>query len=76
LNQAYFLIPGDPDRRTGGTIYDRRIMAGLAALGWSVTLQRLDATFPGALTPHSPHRPKRRWPKRMMCCLGCQRRHW
>ena len=46
MNQAYFLIPGDPDRRTGGTIYDRRIMAGLAALGWSVTLQRLDATFP------------------------------
>ena len=48
--KVYFLIPGDPDRRTGGTIYDRRIMAGLAALGWSVALQRLDASFP-APTP-------------------------
>jgi len=46
LNKAYFLIPGDPDRRTGGTIYDRRIMAGLTALDWKVTLQCLDATFP------------------------------
>ena len=45
-HKAYFLIPGDPDRRTGGTIYDRRIMAGLAALGWLVALQRLDASFP------------------------------
>lgn len=46
MNKAYFLIPGDPDRRTGGTIYDRRIMAGLTALGWSVMLQPLDDSFP------------------------------
>lgn len=46
MSTAHFLIPGDPDRRTGGTIYDRRIMAGLAAQGWPVVLHRLDATFP------------------------------
>ena len=48
--KVYFLVPGDPDRRTGGTLYDRRIMAGLTALNWWVTLQRLDASFP-APTP-------------------------
>ena len=46
MSTAHFLIPGNPDRRTGGTIYDRRIMAGLAAQGWPVVLHRLDATFP------------------------------
>jgi glycosyltransferase involved in cell wall biosynthesis len=50
LNTAHFLIPGDPDRRTGGTIYDRRIMAGLAMQGWQVHLHRLDATFPAPTT--------------------------
>ncbi|HOW75993.1 MAG TPA: glycosyltransferase family 4 protein [Candidatus Competibacteraceae bacterium] len=46
MNAAHFLIPGDPDRRTGGTIYDRRMMAGLTAQDWRVELQRLDVTFP------------------------------
>jgi glycosyltransferase involved in cell wall biosynthesis len=46
LKAAHFLIPGDPDRRTGGTLYDRRIMAGLTTQNWRVELQRLDATFP------------------------------
>jgi glycosyltransferase involved in cell wall biosynthesis len=46
LSEVYFLIPGDPDRRTGGTIYDRRIMAGLIALGVAVALRRLDDAFP------------------------------
>jgi len=46
LSAAHFLIPGDPNRRTGGTIYDRRIMAGLEYLGWQVGLHSLDATFP------------------------------
>ena len=43
---GHFLIPGDPDRRTGGTIYDRRIMAGLEYLGWRIELHSLDAAFP------------------------------
>lgn len=46
MKAAYFLIPGDPDRRTGGTIYDRRIMAELTAQDWRIGLHRLDATFP------------------------------
>ncbi len=46
MKSVCFLIPGDPDTRTGGYLYDRRIMAGLAALGWRVELRRLDACFP------------------------------
>ena len=46
MKTAYFLIPGDPERRSGGTIYDRRIMAGLAAQGWRVEWRSLDAAFP------------------------------
>lgn len=50
MSAAHFLVPGDPDRRTGGTIYDRRIMAGLVAQGWRATWHRLDATFPAPTT--------------------------
>jgi len=46
LKSVHFLIPGDPDTRTGGYLYDRRIMAGLAVLGWQVELHRLDGSFP------------------------------
>lgn len=46
MKAAHFLIPGDPETRTGGYLYDRRIMAGLTALGWRVERHRLDATFP------------------------------
>ncbi len=46
MNEVHFLIPGDPDTRTGGYLYDRRIMAGLTALGWRVDLHGLDASFP------------------------------
>ena len=41
-----FLLPGDPQTLTGGYIYDRRIMQGLAALGWRVTVHSLDSSFP------------------------------
>jgi len=50
LKSVHFLIPGDLDTRTGGYLYDRRIMNGLAALEWRVEPHRLDATFP-APTP-------------------------
>jgi glycosyltransferase involved in cell wall biosynthesis len=46
LSTAHFLIPGDPDRRTGGTIYDRRMMAGLVTQAWRVELHCLNEAFP------------------------------
>lgn len=46
MKAVHFLIPGDPDTRTGGYLYDRRIMAGLAVPGWQVELHRLDGSFP------------------------------
>jgi len=42
---VHFLIPGDLETRTGGYLYDHRVMAGLTALGWQVELHRLDASF-------------------------------
>jgi glycosyltransferase involved in cell wall biosynthesis len=44
------VLPGDPKTLTGGYEYDRRIAAGLRALGWEVTVHALDASFP-APTP-------------------------
>lgn len=41
-----FLLPGDPESRTGGYIYDTRIVEGLRALGRKVTLHRLGDGFP------------------------------
>ncbi|WP_425584145.1 glycosyltransferase family 4 protein [Variovorax defluvii] len=41
-----FLLPGDPETRTGGYTYDRHIVAGLRALGWEVELQSLGAGYP------------------------------
>jgi glycosyltransferase involved in cell wall biosynthesis len=41
-----FVVPGDLDSRTGGYIYDRRIVDGLRAIGWAVDLRLLDGSFP------------------------------
>lgn len=41
-----FVLPGDPETRTGGYIYDRRICDALTARGWTVRVHRLDASFP------------------------------
>jgi len=42
-----FLVPGDAKARTGGTLYDRRIVDGLCAMGWQV-----DWCSPGDGFPH------------------------
>jgi glycosyltransferase involved in cell wall biosynthesis len=41
-----FVIPGDLETLTGGYGYDRRIAAGLRALGWTVAIESLAASFP------------------------------
>ena len=46
MPELHFVLPGDPDTRTGGYIYDKRICTGLPALGWNVALHCLDAGFP------------------------------
>jgi len=46
VNILHFLLPGDPDSRTGGYLYDARITAGLEALGWTIHHHRLADNFP------------------------------
>ncbi len=41
-----FLAPGSLDSRTGGYLYDRRMVDGLRARGWHVDVRQLDDTFP------------------------------
>lgn len=40
------LVPGDPASRTGGYVYDRRILEGLEARGWRTRVHALDRSFP------------------------------
>jgi glycosyltransferase involved in cell wall biosynthesis len=40
------VVPGDPNTATGGYIYDREILDGLAALGWRTAVHSLDDSFP------------------------------
>lgn len=41
-----FAIPGGLDQRTGGTIYDRRIVETLSAQGWAARAISLPGAFP------------------------------
>jgi len=40
------VVPGDIDTLTGGYIYDRRMLAGLARLGWQTSVHSLPDSFP------------------------------
>ena len=40
------VVPGDLETRTGGFEYDRRIVAGLRARGWTVDVVHLADSFP------------------------------
>jgi glycosyltransferase involved in cell wall biosynthesis len=45
-NFAVLVVPGSIETRTGGYIYDKRMVAGLRSLGWSVVVRELDPSFP------------------------------
>ena len=40
------VVPGSLETRTGGYIYDKRIVSGLRALGWTVHVHELDGRLP------------------------------
>jgi len=42
----YFVVPGDLNSRTGGYIYDKRIIEGLRSLGQDVEVVTLGGNFP------------------------------
>jgi glycosyltransferase involved in cell wall biosynthesis len=46
VRALHLVLPGDPATLSGGYAYDRRIAAGLRALGWRVEVHALDASFP------------------------------
>ena len=46
MRSVALVVPGDLSERTGGYIYDRRIVDGLRRLGWHVDVVPLDASFP------------------------------
>ena len=46
MMQVHFVVPGPLDQRTGGYLYDRRIIEGLRAQGTTVTVHELPGRFP------------------------------
>ena len=46
MTPAVLVVPGPFESRTGGYIYDRRMVEGLRLLGWQVDVIELDSTFP------------------------------
>jgi glycosyltransferase involved in cell wall biosynthesis len=43
---VYFAVPGDIEARTGGSIYDRKVMEALREDGWRVELLSWPGSFP------------------------------
>ena len=49
MNEVHVVVPDgidDPARPSGGNAYDRRVCAGLAAIGWSVRLHAVAGSWP------------------------------
>ena len=46
MRSIVLVVPGHLGERTGGYLYDRRIVEGLRRLGWAVDVLELDASFP------------------------------
>jgi glycosyltransferase involved in cell wall biosynthesis len=46
MTPIVLVAPGSLQTRTGGYIYDRRMVEGLRRLGWQVDVLELDSTFP------------------------------
>ena len=44
----HVVVPGALEQRTGGYVYDARIVRGLCELGWQVEVHNLVGTFPDA----------------------------
>ncbi len=44
--RLHVAVPGALDQRTGGYIYDRKIVDGLRALGWPIEVHELQGRFP------------------------------
>ncbi len=42
----HVVVPGSLSQRTGGYIYDARMVAGLRELGWRVVVHELEGSFP------------------------------
>ena len=46
MQEVVLAVPGDPEQRTGGYLYDRRAFDALAQRGWAVAALRLADSFP------------------------------
>lgn len=47
-HELHFVVPGPLEQRTGGYLYDARMVHGLRARGWTVHVHNLDGVFPHA----------------------------